>query len=292
MKEGVILKGIGGFYDVLADGAVFRCRPRGRFRKLGIIPMVGDRVRFTPESQVSEGTLEEILPRKNTLNRPSVANIDNLAVVAAVAQPEPDFFLVDKLMISAMRMGISVMLVINKLDLAEHGETEQLISQYKAAGYPLYCVSGKYGHGIGELSKAMKGITTLAGQSGAGKSSIINRLHPSVGLETGSVSKKISRGRHTTRHVELLKLPDGGMIVDTPGFSQVELMDFDPVELQESYPEFEQYRHECYFNGCIHTSEPGCNVRHAVEEGVLHKSRYERYVHLIEEIKENRRNAW
>lgn len=292
MKEGVILKGIGGFYDILADGTIFRCRPRGRFRKLGITPMVGDRVRFIPETQVSEGALEEILPRKNTLNRPSVANIDHLAVVAAVAQPAPDLFLIDKLMISAERMGISVLLIVNKIDLAKSGEIEQLISQYTPAGYPVYCISGKYGHGIDELSKALQGVTTLAGQSGVGKSSIINSLHPSIDLETGSVSKKINRGKHTTRHVELLSLPYGGMVVDTPGFSQLELMDFEPVELQESYPEFEQYRHECYFNGCTHISEPGCNVRHAVEEGDLPENRYERYVHLIEEIKENRRNVW
>lgn len=292
MKEGVIIKGVGSFYDVLVGSEVFRCRPRGRFRKLGITPMVGDRVRFTPGTQVSEGTLEEILPRKNTLIRPSVANIDSLAVVAAAAQPDPDYYLIDKLMISAERMGISILLVINKIDLANPKELDKLRSQYANSGYPVYCVSGKYGEGIEELSRAMKGITTLAGQSGVGKSTIINNLNPQIKLETGKVSEKIQRGRHTTRHVELLILPYGGMVVDTPGFSQVELADMEPVELQESYPEFEKYRYKCHFNGCLHVTEPGCQVRQAIEEGSIPESRYERYVNIIEEIKENRRNIW
>lgn len=292
MKEGVIIKGIGGFYDVLDDNKVVRCKPRGRFRKLGITPMVGDRVLYTPETQGSEGALEEILPRKNTLIRPSITNIDNLAVVAAAAHPAPDLLLIDKLMISAERMGISVLLIINKIDLAEPDELHALKSQYTPTGYPIFCVSGKFGQGIEELSKAMKGITTLAGQSGVGKSTIINNLHPGKELETGNVSKKIKRGRHTTRHVELLILPYGGMVADTPGFSQIGLLDFEPIELQESYPEFEQYRRDCYFNGCMHISEPGCRVRQAVEDGCVSEGRFERYVHIIEEIKENRRNLW
>jgi ribosome biogenesis GTPase len=292
MKEGVILKGIGGFYDVMSDNKVYRCRPRGRFRKLGITPMIGDRVQFASESPMAEGVLEEILPRKNTLIRPSVANIDNLALVVAATQPAPDLYLIDKLMISAERMGISILLIINKIDLAEPSELDELMSQYSPTGYPIYCVSGKFGIGMEDLSKALMGITTFAGQSGVGKSTIINKLDPAKNLETGHISEKIKRGKHTTRHVELMMLPYGGMVVDTPGFSQVELMNFDPIELQECYPEFEQYRHDCYFNGCLHISEPNCRVRLAIEEGNMSEGRYMRYVHIIKEIKENRRNVW
>jgi len=292
MKEGVIIKGIGGFYDVISDNEVYRCRPRGKFRKLGITPMVGDRVRISPQATAHEGILEEIFPRKNTLIRPPVANIDSLAVVMAAEHPSPDFFVIDKLIISAERMGIFIILVINKIDLVKPEIIENIKLQYANSGYPIYCVSGKFGHGMEELSKALSGITTLAGQSGVGKSTIINKLNPGMELKTGNISKKIRRGRHTTRHVELLLLPYGGMVVDTPGFSQLELKDVDPLELQECYPEFNKYRHECYFSGCIHTSEPRCKVRQAVEEGSISKERYERYIRILEEIRESRRNLW
>lgn len=292
MKEGVIIKGIGGFYDVLSHKEIYRCRARGRFRKLGITPMVGDQVRFTPETEIVEGSLEEIYPRKNSLRRPAVANITQLAVVMSAFQPEPDLLLIDKLIVSAERMDISIVLIVNKIDLAAQDQVDELLRDYKATTYPIFCVSSKYDKGMEELAKGISGITTLAGQSGVGKSSIINRLHPSFDAEVGDVSNKHKRGRHTTRHVELLNLPEGGMIVDTPGFSQMELGDYEEVELQEYYPEYEKYRHDCYFNGCIHVSEPDCRVQDAVEKGELPLGRYQRYVHLIKEIKEYRRNAW
>ncbi|NLB41612.1 MAG: ribosome small subunit-dependent GTPase A [Clostridiales bacterium] len=292
MKEGVIIKGIGGFYDVLSNNEIYRCRARGKFRKQKITPMVGDHVRFTPETEISEGSLEEIYPRKNSLRRPAVANITNLAVVMSAFQPEPDLLLIDKLIISAERMNISILLVVNKIDLATQDQIDELLNDYKPSSYPIYCVSSKYGQGMEELARGLEGITTLAGQSGVGKSSIINHLHPSFEAEVGDVSVKHKRGRHTTRHVELLNLPEGGMIVDTPGFSQMELADYEEVELQEYYPEYEKYRHDCYFNGCIHVSEPNCKVQDAVEKGELPSGRYQRYVHFIKEIKEYRRNAW
>jgi ribosome biogenesis GTPase len=292
MKTGIILRGVGSFYDVISEGEVFRCRPRGRFRKQRIMPMVGDYVQFEPESDISEGTLEEILPRRNTLIRPAVANIDHLAVVLAAANPEPDLLLVDKLLITAERSGISPLLLINKIDLAEQERLEELVEEYKPTGYPVYCISGKFNIGLDELGRNLTGITTLAGQSGVGKSSIINKLRPDTELETGDVSKKIKRGRHTTRHVELLTLPGGGMIVDTPGFSQMDLMDFEPAELQESYPEFEEHWLNCRFSSCLHVTEPGCAVRQAVETGEISKGRYDRYIRLVEEIRENRRNVW
>ncbi|NLA83518.1 MAG: ribosome small subunit-dependent GTPase A [Clostridiales bacterium] len=292
MREGIIQKGIGGFYDILSQGEIFRCRARGRFRKLGLTPMVGDYVRFIPETEITEGSLEEILPRKNNLKRPPVANIDNLAIVIAPTQPDPDFFLVDKLMITAEKLNIKTILIINKIDLVEQESLNYIIEDYLPTNYKIHLISSKLGYGIEELSNELQGITTLAGQSGVGKSSIINRIHPGTNLKTGSVSKKLQQGRHTTRQVELLSLPGGGMIVDTPGFSQIEITDLEPEDLQDYYPEYVIFKHDCYFQRCTHTAEPYCKVREAIENGRLPKNRYERYKYFIEEIKEKRRNLW
>ena len=292
MKSGIIVRGVGSFYDVISGGEVFRCRARGRFRKLGIVPMVGDRVRFEPETEVSEGTIEEVLPRGNTLIRPAVANIDHLAAVLAATDPDPDLLLVDKLLVTAERTRISPLLILNKIDLAGQEVIDALRKEYRPAGYPVYCVSGKFGIGMEELSRAMEGITTLAGQSGVGKSSIINRLRPDADLEVGNISEKIKRGKNTTRKVELIPLPYGGMIVDTPGFSQMDLPDFDPAELKDCYPEFRVRQTECRFHGCLHITEPGCAVRRGVEEGEISEGRYDRYRKLVEDRKGNRRNAW
>ncbi len=292
MITGIILRGVGSFYDVVSDGEIHRCRARGKFRKLGLTPMVGDHVVIEPETDITEGFLIEILPRKNTLSRPAVANIDHLAVVLSVTSPDPDLLLVDKLLVTAERNGIEPLLIINKIDLGSQEDLNVILEEYQHIGYPIYCVSGKFNTGMDRLSKGLKGITTLAGQSGVGKSSIINKLRPDIQLETGSLSRKNQRGRHTTRHVELINLPHGGMIVDTPGFSQMELMDFDPIELQDSYPDFQDYRYECRFNGCLHVTEPDCMVREKAEDGTISKGRYDRYIILVEEIKENRRNQW
>jgi len=290
MIEGIILKGIGSFYDIAVGNEVVRCRARGRFRRLGITPMVGDRVLILPETATREGSIEEVLPRKNELVRPPVANIDYLAVVIAVKNPEPDFLLADKLMAAAAMKGIQPLLVINKTDLDDEGLVEDVKEAYKSANYPVYAVSGKYGEGIEELSRGLsEGITTLAGQSGVGKSSIINSLHPDCSLEVGSISQRIKRGKHTTRHVELLSLPYGGRIVDTPGFSAMELDGLEPEELMEYYPEFAVHSDHCRFKGCIHYREPGCRIREMVELGLINRGRYERYISLLEDIKENRR---
>ena len=292
MKSGVILRGIGGFYDVLSDGEVFRCRARGRFRRLGISPMVGDRVRFQPETEISEGILEEILPRRNAMKRPSVANVDHMAVVLAAADPKPDLFLVDKLLITAERTQISPLLVFNKTDLAGSEEEMAFRAEYDRTGYPIHSISGKFNIGMGELSQALQGITVLAGQSGVGKSSIINKLRPDAHLETGVLSEKIKRGKNTTRRVELISLPGGGMIADTPGFSRMDLLELDPAHLAGYYPEFRACRTECQFQGCLHMAEPGCAIRRGVEEGKIPSGRYGRYRKLIEEIRENRRDTW
>ena len=292
MKSGVILRGIGSFYDVLSNGEVFRCRAGGRFRRLGISPMVGDRVRFQPETEISEGIMEEILPRRNAMKRPAVANVDHLAVVLAAADPKPDLFLVDKLLITAERTQISPLLIFNKTDLAGPEEEDAFRIEYGRTGYPIHRISGKSDIGIKELSQTLQGITVLAGQSGVGKSSIINKLRPDAYLETGALSEKIRRGKNTTRLVELISLPGGGMIADTPGFSRMDLLELDPAQLAGYYPEFRACQAECRFQGCLHVAEPGCAIRRGVEEGKIPSQRYDRYRKLIKAIRENRRDAW
>lgn len=293
MREGIIIKGIGGFYDIASKGQVHRCRARGRFRRMGITPMVGDRVRFLPETAVTEGVLEEILPRMNQMVRPPVANIDTLAVVIAPAAPEPDLLLADKLFILAEIKDIAPMLVINKIDLAGTEQTIALAQVYAATGFPILQVSSKKDIGIEALGRGLSGgIATLAGQSGVGKSSLINRLHPPLSLEVGSMSAKVQRGRHTTRHVELLSLPFGGHIVDTPGFSALEHIDLAPEELASYYPDYQPMASHCRFQGCLHYKEPGCAVFEKVKEGGLDPGRHTRYIRILEEIIENRREPW
>lgn len=269
MVTGTILKAVGGFYDVFADGRVIRCRARGKFRKDGIIPVVGDNVEIDPGSSVKEGTIENILPRRNFLGRPAVANVDNLIVIIAAASPEPDLLLTDKLLISAEYKGIQPIIVINKIDLADSGHVAALIDEYRNTGYPCHAISARHNIGLEALAKSIRGITALAGQSGVGKSSVINRLCPKLQLETGDLSVKIQRGRHTTRHVELIMVDEGGMIIDTPGFSQLDLNELLPEQLQVYYPDFKPHIDECRFTGCMHLNEPDCAVKAALAGGEI-----------------------
>lgn len=289
MMTGIILKAVGGFYDVFSDGRVIRCRARGKFRKDGVIPVVGDHVEINPGSNVQEGTIENILDRRNFLGRPAVANVDNLIVILAAASPEPDLLLTDKLLISAEYKGIQPIIVINKTDLADSARIEALVGEFRNTGYPCHAISAKHNLGLEALVKSIKGITALAGQSGVGKSSVINRLCPKLQLETGDLSVKIQRGRHTTRHVELIILDEGGMIVDTPGFSQLDLNELQPEQLQEFYPDFKPFRDKCRFTGCMHLNEPDCAVKEAFAEGEISEGRYSRYARLAKDIIANRR---
>ena len=231
VQKGIIIKGVGSFYDVLTNDKVIRCRLRGRLRLEGIRPLVGDNVLVRPATNVQEASIEEILPRKNHMQRPTVSNISNLIVVLAAKKPSPDLLLVDKLLVYAEHLNIKPILVINKIDLVQDEYLNRLKKEFLNTGYPCYPISVIDGHGVEEFKKYLEGISVLAGQSGVGKSSIINALSSRHKLETGEISKKLNRGRHTTRHVELLILDDGGMIVDTPGFSQLSLLEIP----QEAY---------------------------------------------------------
>ncbi|NLN41141.1 MAG: ribosome small subunit-dependent GTPase A [Clostridiales bacterium] len=289
MRQGIITKGVGGFYDVLVDGDIIRCRARGIFRKDNIVPMVGDKVTISTKNKA----IVEIHPRKNQLLRPAVANIDLLGIVLAPIHPEPDFYLIDKLMVSAENNGIKIMLLINKVDLVGDKEIRDIMDIYKATQYPIITLSCKEKIGFEKLKGIIKdNIITLAGQSGVGKSSIINVLCPEKELETGQLSEKIRRGRHTTRHTKLLILSSGGMIVDTPGFSTMNMNEVMPEDLSYLYPDFLDYIHQCRFNGCMHDQEPGCRVKEAVAEGIISQGRYQRYIRILNELKEFRRNIW
>lgn len=289
MREGIIIKGVGGFYDVLVDGNIISCRARGRFRKDGIIPMVGDKVKINSEKQY----IEEILPRKNQLIRPTVANIDFLGIVLAVEEPEPDFYLIDKMIISAEMNNIEPIIIINKIDLGSPEKIKSIREIYEKTKYPIVSISCKEKKGLDKLNEVIKGgIVAFAGQSGVGKSSIINLLCPEKEIEIGKLSDKIKRGRHTTRHAELLCLDNGGMVVDTPGFSMMIIDTLEPEDLQLYYPEFKPYMEQCRFAGCVHYHEPGCRIKEAVENGDIPKERYDRYIKIYIELKENRRDVW
>lgn len=276
--NGTIIKGIGGFYYVSAeDQNLYECKARGIFRKQNIKPMIGDKV------SIEQGSISEIFPRRTHLLRPPVANIDRLVIVAAAASPEPNLFLLDKMFVNAHKNGILPALCINKTDLED---PSMLRSIYQQAGYPVYEVCAKTGNGLEDLNQFLEKCTTaFAGLSGVGKSSILNRI-TDARMETGQVSDKIQRGRHTTRHVELMPLGDCSFVLDTPGFSSLEVTDLPVQELEDCFPELQPYKNKCRFRGCAHISEPDCPVRDAVEQGKIAPSRYESYKMLYESLKQ------
>lgn len=290
--QGIILRGIGGFYYALDDaGTVHTLRAQGKLRRERLKPKVGDRVELTPGDDDEHGWILQILPRRNELVRPPVANIDVIAIVVAAATPDPDLMLTDRLMLNARRAGIDVRLVINKCDLNPEG-AEAIANQYRGAGVEPVMVSAGKGEGLEPLKEILRGkVHALAGQSGAGKSTMINALY-GLDMETGDLSRKIERGKNTTRHCELVPVEGGGMVLDTPGFSLLETELFDPVELKESWPEFEKYEGQCFFQPCYHATEPRCAVRDAVAEGEIDAERHGRYVALLDEMKQRWRERY
>jgi ribosome biogenesis GTPase len=283
--KGRILKGIGGFYYIQDEqGAIHECKARGRFRKDGLTPLTGDNVTFS-----GGGFIEEIEPRKNELKRPKVVNIDVAAVVVSAEKPEIDYLLCDKLLVSIKREHIRPLLIINKCDIASMNHIEKIQHEYSGACETV-CVSAKSGAGMDILKGLLENsITCFAGQSAAGKSSIINALFPELCLKTGLLSKKTDRGTHTTRQAELL-ITEGftGAVVDTPGFSFFDCAEMMPEELSASYDDMSPYRKACRFTSCLHADEPDCAVKEAVDKGLISNDRYQRYLQILKEIQEKR----
>lgn len=290
MEEGVIVKGIAGFYYVENhDGNVFECKARGKFRKEKLSPIVGDKV-YIDVFDDRHGVINEIKPRKNQLIRPLVVNIDQAILVFAIKKPDINFILLDKLLIFIEKNGIDALICLNKSDLASEEDMMKIKQIYENIGYTLFTTNGKTGEGIEILKKSLKDkITVFAGPSGVGKSTIFNRLQNKVVMETGDISKKIERGRHTTRHAELIEITKGSYIVDTPGFSSLDLNFIEIEELQYYFKEFTQYLGQCKFSTCLHSKESGCMVKEMVDKGRITQERYNTYIGILQELQENRR---
>jgi len=284
--EGIILKGIGGFYYVESADGIFECKARGLFRKEGITPLAGDRVEFTKIDD-EDGSIDRILERKNFLVRPAVANLDRLFIVTSVCDPAPNYFIIDKTIAAAEDKDIEPVLIITKTDMQDPSEIYDI---YKDCGFPVVIFSAVTGNGADEVKELLKGkISAFTGNSGVGKSSLLNCIFPELSLPTGEISKKLGRGRHTTRFVELYKLSDG-YVADTPGFSAFELDRFDIIEkenLQFCFREFKEYLGTCKFtSSCSHTCEKGCAVIEAVNQGKISSSRHKSYVQMYDEVKD------
>lgn len=279
------MKALSGFYYVDDGATLTACRGRGKLRHEGLAPLVGDRVQFTPQGD-GTGSLDQVLPRRNQFYRPAVANIDQLVIIASQAIPVTDPFLIDRVVAIAASRGCQCVICINKCDLASGEELAQI---YQQAGFPTLQVSAETGEGLEELRAIIAGkVSAFTGNSGVGKSSILNALEPNMVLATGDVSQKLGRGRHTTRHVELFRLADGALVADTPGFSS---FDVDRMELArkeklpECFQEFRPYLGKCRFQNCAHVKEQGCAVLQAVQEGKIPLSRHQSYVRLYEQAK-------
>ncbi len=283
--EGMIRKGIGGFYYVRTDAGVVECKARGRFRKASEKPMIGDHVTIDVQDDGS-GYIMSIEPRRNELMRPPVANVDQVAIVCSAAPPVTETLLIDKVAAIAEHKGIDTLIVINKCDL---NRGERLYDIYTHSGFSVFRVSAETGEGVDALRSALRGkISAFAGNSGVGKSSLLNCIDPQFQMETGAISRKTERGRHTTRHVELVELAGGGFIADTPGFSAFQTEQMDLVlkeDLPYAFREFEPYLGMCQFTDCAHVKEKGCAVLAAVAAGKIKKERHDSYCQLYESVK-------
>ena len=292
MINGKIIKGIGGFYYVDTENGLYECRARGIFRKNKITPLVGDRVSISVvDEENKKGVVEEIESRDTELVRPPIANVDKALIVFAIKNPSPNLSLLDRFIVLAEKENLEIVIVFTKVDLDTDGELlGELKDIYEVSGYKVISVSNKLKLNIDKIKEELKENTVVfAGPSGVGKSSLLNEVDKNFELKTGEVSDKIKRGKHTTRHAELLKLECGGMVADTPGFSSLTLDDIDESELKEYFIEFDKYD-ECRFGSrCIHENEPSCAVKEAVENGDISKKRYESYIQLLNEIRSGKR---
>ena len=290
--QGKIIKGIAGFYYVYVEGrGIYECKAKGIFRKDHVKPLVGDNVELDVlDEKDMEGNILDILPRRNSLIRPAVANVDQAMIIFAIVKPNPNFNLLDRFLIRMERQNLPTIICFNKQDIASHEEKEVLRKSYETCGYQVLFISALENEGLEQVRKLLAGkTTTVAGPSGVGKSSLINRLSPAANMETGEISLKIERGRHTTRHSEIIALGEETYIVDTPGFTSLDISEITKEELGQYYPEFVQYEPYCKFSGCAHISEPSCGIKDAVADGRISKVRYENYKVLYQELREIKR---
>ena len=289
---GKIMKGIAGFYYVgVAESGVYECKAKGIFRKDKIKPLVGDDVEIEVLNEEEKlGNIVKILPRRRELIRPAVANIDQALVIFAAREPKPNLSLLDRFLVIMEKQDVPVIICFNKQDLCDEEEVGRLKEIYEACGYPVVLASAKQGEGIEEIKSRLRGkTTTVAGPSGVGKSSLTNLLQNEVQMETGEISKKLGRGRHTTRHSQIIQIEEDTWLYDTPGFTSFYVEEIEKEELRFYFREFSKYEGTCRFQGCTHTHEPGCMVKNALEEGKISKERYENYLELYGELKEKRR---
>lgn len=284
---GKIIKGIAGLYFIYGEnGSLYECKAKGVFRKEGIKPLVGDTVAFSVlDEEKCIGNIEDILPRRSELLRPAAANVDQVLVVFAAAKPAPNFNLLDRFLIRMGLENLPALVGFNKCELVEEEQQKEMEEIYRSAGYPVYFFSAKEKTGLSDLDAVLTGkITALAGPSGVGKSSLTNYLCPTAKMETGDISRKIERGRHTTRHAELFVVKDGTYIMDTPGFSSLYVNEITATDLWNYFPEMVCEEKNCRFTGCVHMEEPDCGVKNAVKAGRIKKQRYESYRQLYTEL--------
>ena len=286
------MKGIAGFFYVgVVESRVYECKAKGIFRKDKIKPLVGDDVEIEVLNEEEKlGNIVKILPRRSELIRPAVANIDQALVIFAAREPKPNLSLLDRFLVIMEKQDVPVIICFNKQDLCDDEEVGRLKEIYEACGYPVVLASAKQGEGIEEIKSRLRGkTTTVAGPSGVGKSSLTNLLQNEVQMETGEISKKLGRGRHTTRHSQIIQIEEDTWLYDTPGFTSFYVEEIEKEELRFYFREFSKYEGTCRFQGCTHTHEPGCMVKNALEEGKISKERYENYLELYGELKEKRR---
>lgn len=290
--QGKIIKGIAGFYYVYVEGCgTYECKAKGIFRKDHVKPLVGDDVIVDMlDEEEMLGNIRQILPRRSALVRPAVANVDQAMIIFAIVKPNPNFNLLDRFLIRMERQELPTIICFNKQDIASAKEKEVLQRAYETCGYHVLFISALENEGVEQVRELLVGkTTTVAGPSGVGKSSLINQLAPKANMETGAISAKIERGRHTTRHSEIIALGEETYIVDTPGFTSLDISEITKEELGQYYPEFVQYEPYCKFSGCAHISEPSCGVKDAVEEGRISRVRYDNYKALYQELKDVKR---
>lgn len=288
---GKIIKGIAGFYYVHTEAGVFECKAKGVFRKEKRKPLVGDNVEIEIiDEEKLLGNIIEIFPRSNSLIRPASANIDQALVIFSIIKPDPNYNLLDRFLITMEKQQIPTVICFNKKDIASPEEQEELRMAYCNSGCEILFVSGKENQGLARLRDVLRGKTTVvAGPSGVGKSTIVNAITPEANMQTGEISRKIERGKHTTRHAELFAVEKDTYIMDTPGFTSLSVDEMEKEELKEYYPEFAEYEPFCKFGGCVHISEPVCGVKDALEEGKISQIRYQNYKLIYEELKAKKR---